>query len=294
MILLLLLVALALVVDRDLLEDRARLLGQRLPGVEVDEDAEVGLEEAGVDPVLEELVPGQVHHADRGPAEAVDRAALERGVDLGHVDRDVGRAEGVGEELAIDRVAAQLDAGEIGQAVGFERGLAGQVDVELDAAVGVTEVPGVELVLVDLVEQVDAAVRALLHRRDVGADQRVGLGHEPAVEAARAVDHVDHAGAQRLGLIERRDRLGAADELDLHDALARRVQAVDELEEALGVGDGLGQHRERAQHVFGLRAGRCQRQERRAGRTRDGKFLRQHSAASRFRGRHVIQAPVLV
>jgi hypothetical protein len=139
-----------------------------------------------------------------------------------------GRAQVVGEELAIDRGAAQLDPAHVGQAVVLQLRLRGHVNVELDAAVRVVEKVDAHLFLVDLIEQVDAAVRPLRHRRDVGPDQLVGLGHDAGIVAARAVDHVDHARAHRLGLIERRDRSGPADELELHHAPAGRVHLVEE------------------------------------------------------------------
>ena len=112
----------------------------------------------------------------------------------------------------------------------------------------------------------------LLHRREVGADQRVGLGHDAGVVAARAVDHVDHALAHRLGLIEGRDRLRAADELDLHHALPGGVHLVDELQEALGVGHGGGLHRERAQRSPAQTRAEPARRDRR-GQHPSAKFL---------------------
>src|ERR1051326_2310614 len=72
-----------LVLDRDALQDLAGLWCERLPLLLVDQDHEVGLEEVGQDAVLDVTVPVQVHQAYLGPGREVDRAALERGVELG-------------------------------------------------------------------------------------------------------------------------------------------------------------------------------------------------------------------
>jgi diphthamide biosynthesis methyltransferase len=86
---------------------------------------------------------------------------------------------------------------------------------------------------VDLVDQRDAAVLAGFDGREVRRHQRVLLGQRAAVEGAGGVDHVDDAVAHRVGLLEHADGLGAAAHVDLDHALARRVDLVDEAQEAL-------------------------------------------------------------
>ena len=112
------------------------------------------------------------------------------------------------------------------------------------------EIIDAHLFLVDLVDQVDPAILSRLDGGEVGGDQRVLLRQGTRIEATRRVDHVDHAVAHGIGLLEHADGLGPAAHLDLDHALAPLVHLVDELEEALRVDQGRGKGVHRRQLVL--------------------------------------------
>src|SRR5215510_12843411 len=93
-------------------DDLALPLVQPAPGVLVDENADLGAVEPGIDPVLGLFMPAEIEDAGDRPAVAVDHAALERGIDLAGRGLHDGGPERL-EEIAVDRRDAKLEAGEI-------------------------------------------------------------------------------------------------------------------------------------------------------------------------------------
>ena len=120
------------------------------------------------------------------------------------------------------------------------------------------EVAHVALLRPDLVDQLVAAVLALLRGAGLRELEDVRLGHHVGVEGAGAEADVDHAGLHRLADLEGRDRLRPADEVDLQHALAVLVDVRDPVDGALHVelvlregahqpqGDFLGMGQQRA------------------------------------------------
>jgi hypothetical protein len=125
------------------------------------------------------------------------------------------------------------------------------------------EVAHVRLLGPDLVDQVIAAVLALLGGARLRELEDVGLGHDVGVERAGGEADIDHAALHRLADLEGRDRLRAADEVQLQRALAFLVDLLDPLDGALHVELVL---RERAHHTqgdfLGLGGDRRQRERR--------------------------------
>ena len=113
------------------------------------------------------------------PAVAVDHAALERGVHLagrgGH-DLRVHRLE----EFAVHRRDADLEASQIGLV-----DLLVEVEVEGRELDDLGEVAHVALLRPDLVDQLEAAVLALLCGAGLRELEDVRLGHDVGVEARR-------------------------------------------------------------------------------------------------------------
>src|ERR1044071_8254258 len=253
-----------LVLDRGALQDLAGLWRERLPLLLVDQDHEVGLEEVGQDAVPDVAVPVQVHQADLGPRREVDRAALERGVELGRRQVDYLRAEVVGEERVVDRVAAHPEALYVDVPARVELRLLGRPEVEADSAVDPAEQHHAGALLVDLVQEVDAAVLARSRPVDRARADRVALGHRGGVERARAVDHVDHAAAHRAGLLHHPDRLRPAAHLNGEYPLTRLARLLHELEEAARV-DERGREYVRGAESVGRNAGGCSTGERQRG-----------------------------
>src|SRR3954471_8031321 len=211
-------VVLLLVGERLAVEILARLGGQRLVLVGVHHQRFLGIVETGVDAELRLLLPVEVEEGVDRPAVAVDHAALERGVNLprrrGHHLR-VHRLE----ELAVHRRDPDLHAGEVGLV-----DLLVDVEVERRELDHLGEVAHVGLLRPDLVDELVAAVPALLGGAGLGQLEDVGFRHDVGIEGARAETDIDHAGLHRLAHFEGRDRLGPADEIDLRDALAVLVE----------------------------------------------------------------------
>src|SRR2546426_245034 len=156
-----------LVLDRGALQNLAGLRRERIPLLLVYEDHEIGLEEVGQDAVLDIAVPVEVHQPDLGPGGDVYGASLERRIQLGGVQVDDLGAEVVREEGVVDRVAPDLEAADIDLAVGVELRLLGRPEAKADATIDPAEELHAHALLVDLIEELQAAI--LARRRAVDA-----------------------------------------------------------------------------------------------------------------------------
>src|SRR5512145_2349795 len=152
--------ALGLVADRDLLQDLARLRRERVPLLHVDEDVQVGREELRQDAELEVAIPVEIHEADLRPGAHFDRAALERRIEVGRVHVDDLGTEVIREERVVDRVAAHLETLDVDVPVRIELRLLRRPEVEADAAIDPAEVVYADALLMDLVQELHAAVLA--------------------------------------------------------------------------------------------------------------------------------------
>src|SRR6266513_943004 len=129
-----------------------------------------------------------------------------------------------------------------------------EIDMEGREFHDLGEIAHVALLRPDLVDEVEAAVLALLGGARLRELEDVRFGHHVSVEGAGAEADVHHAGLHRLANLECRDRLRPADEVDLQDALAVLVDVGDPVERALHVELVLGESADQAQRYF-LRAG---------------------------------------
>ena len=112
------------------------------------------------------------------------------------------------------------------------------------------EIAHVGLLGPDLVDELVAAVLALLGGAGLRELEDVGLGHHVGVEGAGAEAEVDHAGLHRLADFKSGDGLRAADEVDLQHALAFLVHFLDPVDGALHVVLVLGKGAHQAQRHF--------------------------------------------
>src|SRR5207248_3990637 len=182
--------------------------------------------------VLEVAVPVEIHDADLGPGGNLNRAALERRIKLRRVEIDHLRAEVIGEERVVDGIAAHLEALDVDVAARVEARLPGRPQAEADAAVDPAEEIHAHALLVDLVQELGAAVLARRRTVDGGSRHRVALGHYRRVERASRVHHVDHSASHRARLLHHANRFRTAAYLDGELALAGVVGLLDEFEEA--------------------------------------------------------------
>src|SRR5499426_4127218 len=209
-------------------QDLALWFAQALPHVEIHQHVHLDAVEARLHAVFGDLVPAEVEDPAHRPAVAVDHAALERRIDLARrrVDR---RAAQRLDDVAIDRGHPDLQAGEVDRV-----DLLVEIDVERHVVELARQVPGIELVIVQLVDVVPGAVAPLLAHRLAEQLEGVGFGDQVAVERAGDVGHVDDARAYGVAHLERRQGARAADIVDLDDALAVAVHLLDEAFEILG------------------------------------------------------------
>jgi hypothetical protein len=134
------------------------------------------------------------------------------------------------EEFAVHRRDADLETSQIGLV-----DLLVEVEMEGRELDRLGEVAHVALLRPDLVDQLVAAVLALLRGAGLRELEDVRFRHDVGVEGAGGETHVDHAALHRLADLERRYRLRAADEVDLQQALAVLVEVGDPVERALDV-----------------------------------------------------------
>ena len=124
------------------------------------------------------------------------------------------------------------------------------------AIAGPAKVLGVHLLLVDAVDQLVAAVGALILDRVLGEVDRVTGGHQVGVEGRGVVGDVDNAGLNRVPKLEWRHGFRPAHDLDLNDALAVLVDPVCKgLELATECGAEVEGRRRAQRDFFG--DGRC-------------------------------------
>ena len=235
-------------------QDRLRLLAQRVPFGGGDVDAKVGLEDRGFQPDLQELVPAPAVDGRRRIAHAVEGASFQPRVDIRHRHADRHRAKAFVERV-VQRRGAQAQPGQVEVAVGGQRRLFQEPQVDRCRGGEACQDVDAQLFRPDLLHQGKAAIFARDGGVEVAADPGVRLRHRAQGIAERAIGHVDHAPAHGLDLLQAGHGLGSADHVDPHHAGTLLVhlghEAVVKFRRRVGRGEG-GQ---RPQHVLGVEHG---------------------------------------
>src|SRR5262245_49219671 len=231
-----------------LAQNIALSIGELVPRGLVHQDRHFGRIEAGVDAIFRLLVPSEIEDAGDRPAIPINHPALQRRIDLARRRLNHRRPERL-EKIAVDRSNANLEASQIGT-----RDRLVEVEVKWISVDMPCKKNRVNLFGIQPRHVVITAVLAQLGHRPFGKLPRIGFGHHIGVESPGRIGEIDDAGFERVSHLEWRHGFRPADIVDLNDALALPVHALDEALEALRIGGFLGEGGHRAQ---GDLLGRC-------------------------------------
>src|ERR1043165_4413993 len=240
--------------ERRVAEHLALRIVERLPGIEIDQHINLDAVEGGLEPILRDLLPAEIENAGHRPAISVDHATFERGIDLARRCGDRRAAQRFYNVL-VDGRNPDLQAGEVELV---------RLLVEIDVKAHIVEltgkVLGIELLIVQLVDQFPCAVLSLFGHRLCDQLEPIGLGHQVCVEGAGDVRDVDDARAYRVAHFKRRHRARPADVIDAQYAHSVGIDLVDEALEVLGKLRAFGKCRHSSESYLlpGCRRAQCQ------------------------------------
>jgi len=227
-------------------DDGLGLIAQSIPLCRIDHHRKVGLEETGIDPVAQELVPGEILDRHDRPARPIEGVAFKTGVDVRHRNRDRNGAKRF-KEGVVDRLRPDAQTIEIDAAIRGALGLVDGVDMELDSGVEMSQQIDAELFRERSLHDLEAAIGACIDGGDGRTDPGVGFRHGAEIIGRRAILHVDDTAANRIDLLVGREDLRTADIVDPDDALALFVDEINKALKALRERQRLGEGGDRPQ-----------------------------------------------